>query len=131
MYVYNDFFSYRSGVYSYATGAYVGAHAVLVVGYDDVNECFIVKNSWGTGWGEAGYFKIAYSEVAGQSRFGYSALVYDGYGDNPVPAPQPAPVCAYSLSATGKTFKAAGASASVSVYSENSCSWTASAAHHG
>jgi C1A family cysteine protease len=78
-YVYSDFFSYRSGVYSYATGTYQGAHAVLTVGYDDVNQCFIVKNSWGTGWGEAGFFRIAYSEVTGTSRFGYSVLAYDGY----------------------------------------------------
>jgi uncharacterized repeat protein (TIGR01451 family) len=79
MYVYNDFFSYRSGVYSYATGPYVGAHAVLAVGYDDILQAFIVKNSWGSGWGEAGYFMIAYSEVTGTSRFGYSTLAYDGY----------------------------------------------------
>lgn len=38
MYVYNDFFSYRSGVYSYATGSYVGAHAVMAVGYDDARQ---------------------------------------------------------------------------------------------
>ena len=55
-YVYNDFFSYRSGIYSYTTGAYAGAHAVLIVGYDDTQQAFIVKNSWGTGWGEFGYF---------------------------------------------------------------------------
>jgi len=85
-YVYNDFYSYRSGIYSYTSGSYLGAHAVLVVGYDDVNQCFIVKNSWGTGWGEAGYFQIAYTEVGGTSRFGYSVLVYDGYKD---PNPQP------------------------------------------
>jgi hypothetical protein len=78
-YVYADFFSYKSGVYSYATGTYQGAHAVLTVGYDDVNQCFIVKNSWGTGWGEAGFFRIAYTEVTGTSRFGYSVLAYDGY----------------------------------------------------
>jgi C1A family cysteine protease len=81
MYVYNDFFSYRSGVYSYMTGSYVGAHAVLAVGYDDTLQAFIVKNSWGSGWGEAGYFMIAYSEVTGTSRFGYSTLAYDGYND--------------------------------------------------
>ena len=121
MYVYNDFYSYRSGVYSYAAGSYVGAHAVLVVGYDDLNQSFIVKNSWGTGWGDAGFFRIAYSEVNGTSRFGYSAIVYEGHpGDAPLPDPPP---CAYSLSATGKTFKAAGGSAAVSVSCGAGCSW--------
>ena len=124
MYVYNDFYSYRSGVYSYTTGSYLGAHAVLVVGYDDVNQCFIVKNSWGTGWGEAGYFMIAYSEVGGTSNFAYSALAYDGYGNNP-PPPPPTPACTYSLSSTGKNFKAAGGSASFSVSTQSGCFWSA------
>jgi C1A family cysteine protease len=124
-YVYNDFFSYRSGVYSYTTGSYVGAHAVLVVGYDDVGQAFIVKNSWGTGWGEAGYFMIAYSEVSGTSHFGYSALAYEGYGDNPTPPPEPPPACTYSISPTAKNFKASGGRARVNVSSQGGCSWTA------
>lgn len=35
-----------------------GGHAVLLVGYEDRG--FIAKNSWGTGWGDDGYFKIAW-----------------------------------------------------------------------
>jgi len=37
-------------------------HAVVVAGYDDVGGYWIVKNSWGTGFGEDGYFKIGYGE---------------------------------------------------------------------
>ena len=33
-------------------------HAVLAVGYDSVSKYFKVKNSWGSGWGERGYFRI-------------------------------------------------------------------------
>jgi len=54
---------------------------------------------------------IAYSEVTGTGRFGYSALVYEGYGDNPTPPPEPPPACTYSISPTGKNFKAVGGSA--------------------
>jgi C1A family cysteine protease len=127
MHVYNDFTSYRSGVYSYTTGSYLGAHAVLVVGYDDTQQAFIVKNSWGSGWGEAGYFMIAYSEVGGTSRFAYSTMAYDGYGDSPIPEPDPDPAptpCTYSLSSTGATFKAGGGAGRFTMYATGSCSLT-------
>ena len=38
----------------------LGGHAVMAVGYDDPTKRFIVRNSWGTGWGMAGYFTIPY-----------------------------------------------------------------------
>jgi C1A family cysteine protease len=38
----------------------VGGHAVLAVGYDDKEKRFIVRNSWGTGWGLHGYFTMPY-----------------------------------------------------------------------
>ena len=41
----------------------VGGHAVMAVGYDDSTQCFIVRNSWGTGWGIAGYFMMPYAYV--------------------------------------------------------------------
>jgi len=39
----------------------VGGHAVLAVGYDDSTQTFLVRNSWGTGWGQAGYFTMPYA----------------------------------------------------------------------
>ncbi len=60
--VYDDFFSYRSGVYSHLTGAVAGGHCVSVVGYDDRAQCWICKNSWGPGWGDGGFFRIAYGQ---------------------------------------------------------------------
>jgi C1A family cysteine protease len=62
--VYQDFFSYGGGVYRHVTGAAVGGHCVSLVGYDDSQSCWIAKNSWGTGWGEGGYFRIRYGECA-------------------------------------------------------------------
>jgi len=38
----------------------LGGHAVLAVGYDDASKRFIVRNSWGTGWGLQGYFTMPY-----------------------------------------------------------------------
>lgn len=50
------------GIQSYSSGIFTGCsnnainHAVTVVGYGP--NYWIVKNSWGTGWGEQGYIKI-------------------------------------------------------------------------
>jgi C1A family cysteine protease len=39
----------------------VGGHAVMGVGYDDSKQWFLVRNSWGPGWGLKGYFTLPYS----------------------------------------------------------------------
>ena len=39
----------------------LGGHAVLAVGYDDSAQRFLVRNSWGTGWGQDGYFTMPYT----------------------------------------------------------------------
>jgi C1A family cysteine protease len=76
--VYKDFYYYESGVYEHVWGKKEGGHAVLIVGWDNTEECFIVKNSWGGDWGENGYFKIAYSQVSNEVEFGGSTVDFDG-----------------------------------------------------
>lgn len=39
----------------------LGGHAVLVCGYNDKQKWFIVRNSWGTQWGDKGYFYLPYA----------------------------------------------------------------------
>jgi len=39
----------------------LGGHAVVAVGYDDATQRFLVRNSWGTSWGQQGYFTLPYA----------------------------------------------------------------------
>ncbi|MGO8990928.1 MAG: C1 family peptidase [bacterium] len=78
--VYDDFFYYQSGIYScdpnWGAG-YQGSHAIEIVGWDDTQQAFYVKNSWGTGWGENGYFWISYDELFGNTNFAYYSYFYN------------------------------------------------------
>ncbi len=65
MTVYEDFIRYyRGGVYTHVTGPLAGGHCICIIGYDDNDDYWIGKNSWGTDWGELGFFRIAYGECA-------------------------------------------------------------------
>lgn len=39
----------------------LGGHALCVVGYNDENQYFIFRNSWGTQWGDQGYGYLPYA----------------------------------------------------------------------
>lgn len=58
--VYEDFVTYKSGVYSYKTGRALGGHAIRILGYGTENgvDYWLIANSWNETWGENGYFKI-------------------------------------------------------------------------
>lgn len=43
-----------------STEQVLGGHAVLAVGYDDAQQRFVVRNSWGAGWGIQGYCEMPY-----------------------------------------------------------------------
>jgi subtilase family serine protease len=95
MQVYQDFQSYGGGVYSYSWGTAAGGHFVLVIGWDDskgTSGALKVKNSWGTNWGENGYFWISYSEFGNysKSQFGKGALAFgNAVHGGPSPAQKP------------------------------------------
>lgn len=61
----NDFYFYSSGIFTGGCSAGVN-HGMVAVGfgYDNTEEAgyVIVRNSWGTGWGEDGYVRVKMDE---------------------------------------------------------------------
>ena len=47
-----------------STEQVLGGHCVVAVGYDDSQQRFIVRNSWGTGWGIQGYCTMPYAYLS-------------------------------------------------------------------
>ncbi len=72
----NSYFQgYHSGVFNMCTNDPIN-HAVVLMGWDDsqgTDGVWILRNSWGTSWGESGYMKIAY----GCCQVGYAACYID------------------------------------------------------
>lgn len=64
MAVYGDFGSYDGGIYEHPGEEPTSAinHQVVIVGYNEDQSYWICKNSWGSWWGEDGFFKIAYGD---------------------------------------------------------------------
>ncbi|EDW77631.1 uncharacterized protein Dwil_GK24603 [Drosophila willistoni] len=60
--VYEDFLSYKTGVYYHLEGEKVGPHAVRILGWGVWGTkkvpYWLVANSWGSDWGDNGFFHI-------------------------------------------------------------------------
>ena len=77
--VYADFYyAYNGGVYHWDhVSQPVGGHAIVIVGYDQPGQYWVVKNSWGASWGVNGYFRIGFGEAGIEN---YVATIKAGAG---------------------------------------------------
>lgn len=66
------FQAYVSGTFNEAAPGTVN-HAISIVGWDDGKGAWLIKNSWGTGWGINGFMWIAYRS----NQVGYAAAWVD------------------------------------------------------
>lgn len=49
----------------------IGGHALCVIGFDDAKQRFEIINSWGTDWGNKGFFTISYSDYGKLCKYGF------------------------------------------------------------
>lgn len=97
-----SFYSYGDNTYNEKTAAYYNSeavqadHAVLLVGWDDdypkenflegnqpLNDgAWLVRNSWGTDWGDDGYFWLSYEDKSIVAGNAYALEEADNYAKN-------------------------------------------------
>lgn len=93
-YYHDDIYcNYNTAAYYYPYGYYTMNHAITIVGWDDhyskenfwdgwqpsSDGAWIVKNSWGTYWGDGGYFYISYEDQTLGEFYAFDAEPGDNY----------------------------------------------------
>src|SRR5208283_4739051 len=95
------FQAYQGGIFNTSESSSQINHAIVLVGWNDdlgPNKGYwILRNSWGTSWGQAGYMYIRY----GVSEVGYGANFIEYAGGTPNPNPTPAPPVVTEPALTG------------------------------
>jgi hypothetical protein len=68
----------------------LGGHAVLICGYDDNKQLWIARNSWGSDWGDKGYFYLPYAYLT-NPELSSDLWNITAFKSEPIPVPVPAP----------------------------------------
>lgn len=64
-----------------------GRHEMAIVGYSDKLQCFIVRNSWGSEWGDGGYCYMPYTYVEDCRMMDFAAIITEIKTDDAGVAP--------------------------------------------
>jgi len=82
----NGWSTYTGGVYNPTSNACGGStnHQIVLVGWNDATQSWILRNSWGPGWGESGYMRIRYNPTGTNSRVGEGASWIKYVGSSPI-----------------------------------------------
>ncbi|NLH49702.1 MAG: PKD domain-containing protein [Myxococcales bacterium] len=83
--VYEDLKYYIDGVYQHLVGPMLGGHQVLIVGYDDPGQYWIIKNSWSESFGEDGFFRIKWGDSGIDSDVSWVDVGTQAYQPGPLP----------------------------------------------
>lgn len=80
-----SFMAYRSGVYNACHNTQIN-HMTNIVGWNNKEQYWIMRNSWGTKWGEAGYMRIKFEDTRGNKCNNIAnEAVYYKVDNKPVP----------------------------------------------
>lgn len=74
-----------------STDQNLGGHAIVCVGYDNTQQHWIMRNSWGPNWGDSGYFYLPYSYLTDTSLSTDLWSITKLIQPQPQPQPQPEP----------------------------------------
>jgi len=69
--LYPSLYDYTGGIYTHYNETYTGSDAVIIVGYNDSEGYWILRNSFGGWWGENGYYRLSYLNTSELTRFAW------------------------------------------------------------
>ena len=101
----NAFSAYTGGVFTNCVSKQLN-HAVQLVGWSDSGGYWIMRNSWGSNWGESGYMRLKFGcngigEAANYFKFDGSPTPTPDPTPGPTPDPTPVPPCTLPKVSTG------------------------------
>jgi len=99
----DDWYYYRSGIYTPVTDVGWANHAVLLVGWDDADGCWFIKNSWGRNWGEDGFARVKYGDL---EKYDYAYAITGVVDSGASPVGWVSPVAAAATSVWSENYAA-------------------------